>query len=286
MKREFNDIMNSLKDSVADYKYYTDFDKVFVNVKKFKVELNILNSLLGSNQIEIDFMSLLDKFPVILNVVPLLLAVRKMELPIVDDKPIVFNFKERVMSDELYLKFMRKSGLFNLMENNKVKCLYDYIVGVEVGLDSNARKNRTGRTMENIVESYISRVECVEYFPEMRKKEIANRYNINLDRLILADETKKDAEKKFDFVIKTSDHLYLIETNFYTGGGSKLNETARSFKSIANDIRKIDGVSFVWITDGVGWRTAKNNLRETYDVMEHFYTLKDLEEAVLEEVIK
>lgn len=309
MKREFSDIVNSLKTTIADYSYYTNFEKVFNNVDKFNVELNILNSLIGSNNIEIDFISIINKYPETLKVIPLLLAIRKLEVEVIDGTKIIYNFKKRNVSDKEYVKFMRNTGLFNLLENSKIKNLYDYITGVEVGLDSNARKNRTGTTMEKIVESFISKVSGIEYHCEMTKTQIKEKYNINLDDLIIGNlnsetslddadklvldnlvvekvKKRNDAEKRFDFVVKTEKSIYLIETNFYGGGGSKLNETSRSFKSLANDIKNIDNVNFVWITDGIGWKDAIRNLKETYEVMDHFYTIEDLENNVLKELFK
>ncbi|MDD4298495.1 MAG: type II restriction endonuclease [Bacilli bacterium] len=286
MKRDFNDIMNNLKTTVADYKYYTDFDKVFRNVEKYKIELNILNSLIGSRDVETDFINILDNYPNTLKVIPLLLAVRKTEISVVDGRKIEFDFKNRTMKNEMYLKFMRETGLFDLLENNKIKSLEDYITGVEVGLDTNARKNRTGTVMETAVEYFLKQIPNIELHKEMTKTAIKEVYNINLDNLILNTDDKKDAEKKFDFVVKTTNKLYLIETNFYSGSGSKLNETARSFKSLARDIKNIKGVGFIWITDGIGWKSARGNLKETYDIMEHFYTLIDLEEGKLFTVLK
>lgn len=309
MKREFSDIVNSLKTTIADYSYYTNFEKVFGNVEKYNIELNILNSLIGSNNIEIDFISIINKYPETLKVIPLLLAIRRFEVEIIDGTKIIYNFKNKNLTDTDYVKFMRNTGLFNLLENSKIKNLHDYITGVEVGLDSNARKNRTGTSMEKIVESFISKVSGIEYHSEMTKTQIKNKYNINLDDLIfenLDEETsldeidslvldnlvvenakkKKDAEKRFDFVVKTKNAIYLIETNFYSGGGSKLNETSRSFKSLAKDIKNIENVNFVWVTDGIGWKSAIRNLKETYDEMEHFYTIEDLEKGVLKELFK
>ncbi len=286
MKQSFDVFMSTLKDTVANYKYYTDFDKVYKNVAKLKIELNILNSLLGSTNIEKEFVNIITEYPKTINAIPLLLAVRKTEIPVIDDKEFKINFKNNYQDANVYVKFMRETGLFDLMENKKIKCLLDYVTGVEVGLDSNARKNRTGTAMENIIENYIRQVPNVKYNKEMKKAEIKSAYGINLDSLILDNNAEKDAEKRFDFVIKTTNHLYLLETNFYSGGGSKLNETARSYKSLANDIKNLVNISFVWVTDGVGWNSAKSNLKETYDIMEHVYNLSDLEKNVFEYIFK
>ncbi len=285
MKQSFDDLMKNLKTSIADYKYYVNFEKVYKNVENLKIELNILNSLIGSNNIEEEFLYIISKYPETIKTLPILLAVRKKEINFFDEKEITISFNGSE-SSEIYCKFMRETGLFQMLENKKIKSLLDYVTGVEVGLDTNARKNRTGQTMENIVEHFIKEVPNIELHKEMMKKTISEKYNIDINSLIVGDNPEKDAEKRFDFVVKTNSCLYLIETNFYTGGGSKLNETSRSFKSLALDINNLDSIEFIWITDGVGWKTAKNNLRETYGVMEHIYTLHDLENNILNEVLR
>lgn len=286
MKRDFNDIIIKLKRTVANYNYYTDFEKVKRNIKKINIELNILNSLIGSENIEDDFIEILNDYPKTLRVIPILLAIRYIEVPILDNETIIFDFKNKNQSGELFCKFMRNSGLFDMLENKYINNLVDYVTGVEVGLDSNARKNRTGKAMEDIVESFVAKTNHIEYHKEMKKSIINDKYCINLDNLIFSENPEKAAEKRFDFVIKTENHLYLIETNFYSGGGSKLNSTAGRFKSIANDIKSIEGVTFIWITDGIGWNSAKNNLKETYGILENLYTLEDLEKGVLNTIVK
>lgn len=286
MKRPFDDIMQNLRKTVADYSYYTDFDKVYKNADKFKVELNILNSLIGEKDIENKFKDLVELYPNVLKIIPMLLAKRGYKVEVFKDKNITFDFLETNLDISMYSEFMKESGLFSLLKESKIKSLNDYLIGIEVGLDSNARKNRTGTAMENIVESYIKKIPNVEYHKEMKKKAISESYNIDINKLIIGEDKVKEAEKRFDFVVKTKDNLYLIETNFYSGGGSKLNETARSFKSLAKDINDLEHVHFVWITDGIGWVSAKNNLRETYDIMDNLYTLKNLENDVLKDMFK
>lgn len=286
MKRDFEDILKSLKTSIADYGYYCDFEKAKANVEKLKVELNILNSLIGSKNIEQDFLKLVSDYPNVLRAIPILIAVRKNEVEVIDYIHLSFNFHNPNYTMDMYAKFMRETGLFKLLEKSEIKDLVDYVLGVEVGLDSNARKNRTGFSMEKIVESYLASVDGIEYHQQMSKKQILDKYNINLDLLIREEDGKKDAEKKFDFVIKTKNNLYIMETNFYGGGGSKLNETSRSFKSLAKDVQNLSNVEFVWVTDGIGWISARNNLKETYDLMKHFYTIKDLEDGVFNKIFE
>lgn len=285
MKNNFEDLILNLKDTIADYKYYVNFEKVHANVKTHLIELNILNSLIGSKDIEHEFKKIITDYPKTLLVIPLLLAVRRSEIKIYDDKLITFDFYNKNQSDEDYVRLMRQTGLFDLMENSKINSLVDYLTGVEVGLDSNARKNRTGTSMENIVESYLIQTNHLEIHKEMNKLSIKKRFNIDIDSYINETDENFIASKRFDFVLKTSSKLYLIETNFYSSAGSKLNETARSFKSLGKDLNQIENVEFIWITDGAGWLTTKNNLKEAFEVIPHLYNLADLEKGKLKEVI-
>lgn len=284
--RDFMTWLSGFRDSIADYGYYIDFEKVHRNVEGIKVELNILNSLIGSKNIEAEFEALLEKYPEILKCIPLLLAVRANEIYAIDgDGEFTYEFKKPNLSAKQYKVFMRKTGLFDLMANHIVNNLVDYATGVETGLDSNGRKNRGGHLMENLVESFIKKAGFVKdetYFKEMYIHQITEKWGIDLSAL----SNQGKMEKRFDFVIKTDNMIYGIETNFYGSGGSKLNETARSYKTLALETDTIDGFTFVWFTDGKGWTSARNNLEETFDVMEHIYSIKDLENDIINEVFK
>ena len=292
MSRDFNAWLSGFRDSIADYGYYIDFEKVHRNVDNIKVELNILNSLIGSKNIEADFENLMRKYPEVLKCIPLLLAVRANEIYCQDENGghlFQFDFGKYPPNShahyERYKYFMRETGLFDLLENHIVNNLVDYATGVETGLDSNGRKNRGGHLMEDLVESFIQKagfVKGVNYFKEMYIHQITDKWNIDLSAI----SNQGKMEKRFDFVVKTPNMIYGIETNFYGSGGSKLNETARSYKTLAWETEEIDGFTFVWFTDGKGWTSARNNLQETFDVMQHIYNIKDLEDGVISEVFK
>ena len=286
MNRDFNTWLSGFRDSIADYVYYIDFEKVHRNVDSVKIELNILNSLIGSKNIEEDFENLLKKYPEVLKCIPLLLAVRANEIYCQDKNGgYLYQFNGLSSNRDNYKYFMRETGLFDLLENHIVNNLVDYATGVETGLDSNGRKNRGGHLMEDLVESFIQKagfIKDVNYFKEMYIHQITDKWNIDLSAI----SNKGKMEKRFDFVIKTPDMIYGIETNFYGSGGSKLNETARSYKTLAWETEEIDGFTFVWFTDGKGWTNARNNLEETFDVMQHIYSIKDLEDGIISEVFK
>ena len=286
MNRDFNAWLSGFRDSIADYGYYIDFEKVHRNVESVKIELNILNSLIGSKNIEEDFDNLLKKYPEVLKCIPLLLAVRANEIYCQDKNGgYLYQFNGLSSNSDSYKYFMRETGLFDLLENHIVNNLVDYATGVETGLDSNGRKNRGGHLMEDLVESFIQKagfIKDINYFKEMYIHQITDKWDIDLSAI----SNKGKMEKRFDFVIKTPGMIYGIETNFYGSGGSKLNETARSYKTLAWETEEIDGFTFVWFTDGKGWTSARNNLEETFDVMQHIYNIKDLENGVIREVFK
>lgn len=281
MKRNFNEWLGGFRESIADYSYYIDFPKIHKNVDAIKVELNILNALVGSQNIEQEFDDLIAKYPETLKCIPILLAVRSNEIYAIDeDGEYNYNFSKMNYSAEQYKVFMRKTGLFDLIANHIISNLVDYATGVETGLDSNGRKNRGGHLMENLVEGYIQKAGYIkgkDYFKEMNLSEIESKWNIDLSAI----SNQGKAEKRFDFVIKTDSNIYGIETNFYGSGGSKLNETARSYKTLALEAKTIDGFKFAWFTDGKGWNSARNNLEETFDVLDDVYNINDLESGVI-----
>ena len=285
-KRNFNEWLGKFRGSISNYKYYINFEKVFKNVEEIKIELNILNSLIGSENIEKDFENIIERYPETLKCIPILLAVRTSEIYAIDaDGEFKYSFKEKNYSVKQYSEFMEKTGLFELLRKHIINNLIDYVTGVETGLDSNGRKNRGGHLMEDLVETFIKKAgfeRDENYFKEMYISEIERKWDIDLSAI----SNMGKAEKRFDFVLKTNTQIYVIETNFYASSGSKLNETARSYKTISNEVDTIDGITFIWFTDGIGWKSAKNNLEETFDVLEHIYNINDLENDIIGKIIK
>lgn len=284
--RNFNTWLSSFRYSIADFGYYIDFAKVYKNVDAIKIELNILNSLIGSKNIETDFENLIKKYPETLKCIPILLAVREYEIFAGENGDVkLYTFNKQINTIEDYKLFMRKTGLFDLLSNHIINNLYDYVTGVETGLDSNGRKNRGGHQMEDLVESYIQKAgfkRDVNYFKEMYVSEVSRKWNIDLS----AVSNQGKMEKRWDFVVKTDNCIYLIETNFYGSGGSKLNETARSYKTIATEMKNVKGAKFVWFTDGAGWKSAARNLEETFDVLDDIYSINDMQNGIMKEVFK
>ena len=287
MARNFAEWLLTFTDSIANYKYYIDFETIYKNAEIYKIELNMLNSLIGSEDIEKEFEGLVHKYPEVLKCIPILLAVRQSEIIVLDDEgnKFEYNFNKMNYDIEQYKVFMRETGIFDLLKKHLVNNLYDYVLGVECGLNSNARKNRGGHLMEDLVEKFIQKAGFKKgetYYKEMYKQEIENKWKLDMSFI----SNKNQSTKRFDFVVKTDNCIYGIETNFYAAGGSKLNETARSYKMIAEESDKVVGFEFVWFTDGMGWISARNNLKETFDNMKNVYNIADMKNGIMREIFQ
>lgn len=280
--KNFNEWLSTFRESIANYQYYVDFNTVYKNCDDIKIELNILNSLVGSNNIENDFEALIQRYPEVLKCIPILLAKREMDIYCIDSQGAFnYNFNKINYPVSQYKYFMKKTGLFELLSKRLINNLVDYVTGVEVGLNSNGRKNRGGHLMEDLVESFIKKagfVKGVNYFKEMYLSDVEAKIGLDLSALSNAGNTAK----RFDYVIITPNCTYACECNFYASGGSKLNETARSYKTLALESKDIPNFKFVWITDALGWVDARHNLEETFDVLDTIYNIKELEDGILE----
>ena len=257
--------MSQLSETNATLSYWTDFTKVKTNVASIEMKLNTLNYLLGKDDLRAAVTQLWKNDKRVFDVLQILVACRKR------DKKKVINLNSQFVLLESYLnsldgvmEFIEGTGLAKIFKEKNVKNLVDYVFGVEVGLDSNARKNRSGDAMENAVELII-KGSRLKY-----RKEV---YSSEWPAIAQALGTDK---KRFDFVIETKNKTYLAEVNFYSGGGSKLNETARSFTELAPKINAVEGFEFLWVTDGKGWESAKNKLQEAYYTIPSVYNLTTL----------
>ena len=266
---EFATFMSQLKETNQTLDFFCDFDKIHDNVEDIKLSLCMLNSLIGAANMQSAVETIWRRDKSAFNVMDILIAVRS------DGKKKVLNsLGECVVLDSLFesvdgvMEFLNDTGLAEVFQSQKITNLVDYVFGVETGLDSNARKNRSGHVMENVV-AEIFENNGVDYRTEVYSSE-------------WAEMTKAlgDDEKRFDFVIETPQKIYLIEVNFYSGGGSKLNEVARAYSDIAPKINAVDGFEFVWITDGIGWNSAKNKLQEAFNIIPSIYNLSTIEHFI------
>lgn len=286
MKRNFDNWFSKFRNSIANYEYYIDFDTVYSNISSLEINLNILNTLIGKKDVENKFKDLVKKYPEVLSCIPILLAKRENEIFCMDENgPVNYQFLKNTNTIEDYVYFMNHTGLFDLISNHIINNLVDYVLGVEVGLNSNARKNRGGHLMEYLVEKYIVEAGYKKdktYFKEIKTSKIEADFNIDLSALSNNGKTVK----RFDYAIIENDTVYAIECNFYATQGSKLNETARSYKNITLEAKNISNFKFMWITDGQGWKYAKHNLEETFDCLDDMYNIDDLENGILKKLSK
>ena len=197
--RNFDEWFSHFRETIYGYDYYTDFRKVYDNVQYVRAPLNAMNALLGSKNLDRDFKALVKDYPAVLRCLPILIAVRESEMTVLDNhEEISYDFYRPNQSVEQYLEFMKGTGLYDLIQQHRINNLFDYVTGVEVGLDSNARKNRGGHTMENLVESYLRKI-GVKYHKEMYLADVQSRYGINLESISNMGKT----QKRFDFVVES-----------------------------------------------------------------------------------
>ena len=265
MADRFNDFMKPLKETHFSLKDYVDFPKVAVNVEAISIKLNQLNYLIGQEDMAKAVERLWEENSKVFSVLDILIAVRtKDKKKAIDENGNIHLVSDYFTSPEQVTKFLNDTGLTEVFQKKQIKNLVDYVFGVEVGLDSNARKNRGGHIMEDLVANIFDK-HGISYKQEVYYTEFPE-----IVRALGADN------KRFDFVVKTKGKTYLIEANFYTGGGSKLNEVARSYSELAPKINAVPGFEFVWITDGIGWESARNKLEEAFAHIPSVYNLTNI----------
>ncbi|MEB3181384.1 MAG: type II restriction endonuclease [Nostocaceae cyanobacterium] len=291
----FQHFQSTLTDSINLWNYFVDWQKVLRNFSQIEINLNTLNYLVGKDNIEQEFRQLLQQYPQIINAIPILIASHTSSFQILTDYPNDslsyknFNFTTKKLKNRTSLteadiddivEFVKNTGILDLFKNKTIKSIPDYVLGIEVGLDSNGRKNRGGKTMETIVESLISKI-CQEnnflFMSQATSQKIQAAWNINVQ----VDKSSR----RFDFAINNQTSLYLVEANFYGGGGSKLKATAGEYKTLFDFISR-QGHKFIWITDGLGWKTTLRPLEETFQHIDYTLNLNMAGSGLLAELIK
>ena len=269
MAKDFDEFISQLQESNQTLDFFCDFDKIAQNVDNIKLSLCMLNSLIGTNNMRKAVETIWNRDKSTFNVLDILIAVRSE-----GKKKILNSLGKCVVLDSLFssvdgvMEFLDDTGLSDVLQKQKIKDLVDYVFGIETGLDSNARKNRSGHIMEKMVARAFDDA-GVKY-----RQEVYSREWPAVSKVLGNDE------KRFDFVIETKQKTYLIEVNFYSGGGSKPNEVARSYSDIAPKINSVTGFEFVWITDGIGWKSAKNKLQEAYSIIPSIYNLTNISDFI------
>ncbi len=267
MTKPFNLFLSQLSKTNATLDYFVDFNKVARNVHKIAIKLNQLNYLIGKENIEEAINELYEENPKVFEVLDILIAVRNKKTKTFNNNGIIVSLESYFSSPKGILEYIHETRLGEVFKNKEITNLVDYVFGIEVGLDTNARKNRGGDNMYKAVSLFFD------------KGGIFYKREVN-STLFLDIESLGVDVKRFDFVIKTKRKTYLIETNFYNTGGSKLNEVARAYSEVAPKINQYENYEFVWITDGQGWLSAKNKLEEAYNIIPSVYNLTTLEEFV------
>lgn len=266
---EFKTFMSQLKETNQSLNFFCDFDKINSNVENIKLSLCMLNSLIGSTNLRASVETIWNRDKTAFNVMDILIAVRSE-----GKKKVLNSLGECVVLDTLFhsvdgvMEFLIDTGLADVFQTQKITNLVDYVFGVETGLDSNARKNRSGHVMEDVVADLFA------------DNGITYRKEVYSSEWSALTQALGEDEKRFDYVVETPNKIYLIEVNFYSGGGSKLNEVARAYSEIAPKINAVEGFEFVWITDGIGWNSAKNKLQEAFYTIPSIYNLTSIEEFI------
>lgn len=273
MAKDFSTFMSQLQETNQTLDFFCDFEKINRNVSDIKLSLCMLNSLIGASNMRAAVETLWQRDKSAFNVMDILIAVRSE-----GRKKVLNRLGECVVLDSLFntvdgvMEFLNDTGLGSIFQSRKIKDLSDYVFGIETGLDTNARKNRSGHVMEKMVGSIFDK-NGVEYRTEVYSSEWS-----------AITKVLGDDEKRFDFVVGTTSKTYLIEVNFYSGGGSKLNEVARSYSELSPKINSVAGFEFVWITDGIGWHSARNKIQEAYNIIPSVYNLTSIKDFI--EIIK
>lgn len=271
--------------------YYVNWDKVERETRKFELELNTLNYLIGKENIREEAFVLFKKQPDLLKAIPSLIASRDKVLDVLiideNDNMSFDNIDFSLIEPKFlvkYVDFIERSGLLDFLQNKANRSLVDYVYGVEAGLDSNARKNRSGTTMEGILERHVDKLSSslgLEWKAQATAPFIKENWNIEVP----VDKS----ERRFDVAIYSPQKhkVWLIETNYYGGGGSKLKAVAGEFTELSQFVTTSnDEVEFIWVTDGQGWKTAHLPLSEAFGYIQHVFNLNMLKQDFLQDLLK
>ena len=287
MKQKFSSWLSTMRETLYGFSDYVDFEKAQQNTLALRHSIGFMSSLIGEQDIESRFLELAHKHPEIKLCIPYILAKREKDgngsvISVLDADKIVKRYvfsESEMLTDEDCVYFMRETGIFNLLKSRKISNLSDYIFGVEVGLDTHARKNRTGKLMEQAVEAVLSKLP-VEYKSQVTRKNMAEI--VSLDKRTM--DKVFSASVKYDFVVYVQNQVYCIETNFYSKGGSKPSTISRLYGKINSVFSHIENIHFIWITDGPGWNSAKSDIEKVYKKMDNLYNLSDIEGGALANV--
>lgn len=137
-----------------------------------------------------------------------------------------------------------------VFQQQKIKNLVDYVFGIETGLDTNARKNRSGHIMENMIARTFD------------SQNIPYRQEVYSSEWLAISEVLGDDEKRFDFVIQTPQKIFLIEVNFYSSGGSKLNEVLELIRILLPRLIQYLVLNLYGLLTELGGKVLRINFRK------------------------
>lgn len=253
--------IESLEMTNIKLKDLINIDKVLKDVENVEINLNTLDYIITNNEDEIikRITILFHKDKSIFTVVPLLVASEIEKVFKINKNYLSFSALINNLDNLIYA--FKETGLIRLITSGKIKRFVDYLTGVKVGLDSNARKNRSGKINENdikeIIENELSKYSFLDIKYQLSGKSI---------ELIKNDDKLK--KKKFDVVIKNikNNKIVFIESSFYNTQGSKVSETARSYSDVYNAIKNYNDYLFIWVADGEGIKSIVELLKEKIEL--------------------
>jgi type II restriction enzyme len=268
--------------------FFVNWTKAKKNADEVKLELSLWNSLIGSNSIEPDFANLIERYPEVIKTIPILLAIREREFPVIvdfnDSKENCMNLNfnktrnSKLTPEELgsYIHFAKKSGLFPLF--SYIKNFYDYVIGVEVGLDTNARKNRSGDAMETLLLPVLKSIATETNSHILFQKEFGSV------QFFGGKVPQELANRKSDFILYLGNHFVNIETNYFAGSGSKPEEIVDSYINRRNELVK-NNWNFIWITDGDCWRNSDNQILKAFINIDYIFNIEFCRKGLLKEAL-
>lgn len=286
LEEMIKEFQSTLLESNMTFSYFCDWDKIKKNVERYTYEINTLNYLVGAANPKDKLKEILKKNPETLKVIPLIIAVRDLDIVVIRDpeKPMEtltkYDFAKKLPSDadiKDIISFCEESGVLALFSDFRIKDLRDYLVGVETGLDTNARKNRSGSAMESLISPILNKIKGIKIYSQSKFGKLAEKFNISIDEGLKV--------RKFDYAVVFGKKRYNIEVNYYSGQGSKPQEIVDSYINRNNELKR-SGWQFIWITDGVGWKSGTNQLSKAFREMDYVLNISMAKQGILNDILK
>lgn len=159
MNKDFNKFMSQLQETNQTLDFFCDFEKIESNVSDIKLSLCMLNSLIGAADLRKSVEAIWKRDRTAFRVMDILIAVRSN-----GKKVILDSSGQCVVLDSLFtsvdgvMEYLEETGLADIFRQKKINDLVDYVFGIETGLDSNARKNRSGHVMEKWLQIFLIKI--------------------------------------------------------------------------------------------------------------------------------